>query len=208
MKGLQTQNSGRYSVYKHCLIWNGRPSDEIELGESEVRNLFRETKAWMIQNCYDWDTDDETNFWHIIKSTYDFNDYSNKIKKYIEKANCKFEIRLVAKREIIEQGYDVLKSAIEGYRVSTTALPLKEKFVSYINSLDESYDIWGCIDRETHRIQAYSIVRKHSNWAEFLTSKVNPEFLPKYYPMYGLYDARNRYYLENLCFDFDVILAI
>lgn len=150
----------------------------------------------MLRNCWNWDCGVETNFWEIIKTDYSpETDYSKKVRKYIEKANAKFEIGLISKLRMISDGYDVYVSAHAGYKIKDFVMT-REAFVSMIEKYSAKYDFWGCIDRETGIMQAYSIVCNCDSYILFESSKANPEFLPKYYPMYGMYDARNRHYLS------------
>lgn len=193
---------GNYSQYKHCLVWTGNPQEERFISREEAIRLINQKGALMLRNCYDWDCDSKTNFWHVIKTQYNYNSYSKKIKKYIEKANSKFIISLIDKDIMIQQGFAVYIAAHKGYKVSSNGIMSKEQFIDFIKNNDNSYDYWGCMDRETSILQAFAIVHKFNKYAHFETSKANPEFLPRFYPMYGLYDARNKYYLEEMGYEF------
>lgn len=186
---------GGYSEYKHCLIWRGPSPDEKRLTEAQARQLLYGSNAWMLQNLYDWDCDEETNFWFIIKESYSESDYSKKVRKYIEKANARFEYRLIDKVTYQRFAYDVYDAAFSHYKVNDGYRQTRADFEKSACKIDRDVDIWGAIDRETGRLEAYSICKRKGDIVDFQTSKANPEFLPKYYIMYGLYDARNRYYL-------------
>lgn len=150
----------------------------------------------MLRNCWNWDCGTETNFWDIIKTEYSpKTDYSKKVRKYIEKANAKFEIGLISKLRMKNEGYDVYVSAHAAYKVKGFVMT-REAFVSMIDNYSDKHDFWGCIDRETGILQAYSIACNCDSYILFESSKANPAYLPKFYPMYGLYDARNKYYLS------------
>ena len=73
--------------------------------------------------------------------------------------------------------------------------------------MTDKHEIWGCVDRETGKLEAYSICRIEGDVCYFESSKANPEFLTKYYPFYGMYDARNRYYIREKCFRYCVSSA-
>lgn len=153
--------------------------------------------AWMLRNCWNWDCGEETNFWDIIKTEYSpTTDYSKKVRKYIEKSNAKFDIALIPKSRMINEGYEVYTAAHAGYKVKGDVMS-RDSFMRMIDNYSKDYDFWGCVDKETGIMQAYSIVKKCGSYILFESSKANPEFLPKYYPMYGLYDARNKYYLAH-----------
>lgn len=190
---------GGYSIYKHCLVWDGPAPDETKLTGLEAKHLlFSRRDAWMLRNIYDWDCSEETNFWFIIKDNYSENDYTKKTRKYIEKANTRFEYKIIDVDTYRKNAYDVYEAAFSHYRVNDGSHQSRDEFEAGSKNIGNNVDIWGAIDRETGRIEAYSICKRSGNIINFQTSKGNPEFLPKYYIMYGLYDARNRYYFNTL----------
>lgn len=186
----------KYNDYRHSMIWEGAIHKEPQLSTKDAKAIIRDSASWMLRNLYDFDCKEQTNFWYIIKDSYSDSEYSKKVRKYIEKANKKFEIRLISRKRMIEQGFNVYEKAHRHYRVNDGFQMNKNEFVAELNKMvDNEYDFWGCIDRDTNIIQAYSICHVHDEMCWFKYSRANPDFLPKYYPMYGLYDARNRFYL-------------
>ena len=188
-----------YGDYRHSLIWNGAIHKEPRLSKEEAMVLINNSSSWMLRNLYDFDCKEETNFWYIIKDSYSESEYTKKVRKYIEKANAKFEIGRISRERMINQGYDVYDKAHNHYSVDDGFRYNRNKFLEEIQSMsDEEYEFWGCIDRETDILQAYCICHIHDGMCWFKYSRANPEFLPKYYPMYGMYDARHKYYLNEL----------
>lgn len=188
----------KFENYRHALIWSGAIHEEPQLSEAEAKFLIRNSSSWMLRNLYDFDCQEETNFWYIIKDSYSESDYSKKVRKYIDKANAKFEIRKISRDKMMDEGFDVYDKAHEHYSVDDGFRLNRENFLHEIQGMSEvEYDFWGCIDRETDILQAYCICHVHDDMCWFKYSRANPEFLPKYYPMYGLYDARHKYYLQK-----------
>lgn len=188
----------KYSIYKHCIVWNGIPSDESKLYKPLVfRLLLRHRGGWMLRNIYNWDCGKETNFWFIIKDRYCRDDYCKKTKKYLAKANERFNYTLISKELLKEQGYDVYQKAYSHYRINDGFHETEDDFISRIDNMTARHQIWGAVDKETGQLEAYSICRLEDTVCTYESSKANPEFLPKYYVMYGLYDARDRYYLND-----------
>lgn len=187
----------KYGNYRHALIWEDAIHLEPELTKEQAFFILNNSCSWMLRNLYNFDCPERTNFWYIIKDSYSESDYSKKVRKYIAKANLKFEIRRISKERMTKQGFDIYEKAHHHYKVNDGFHLKKRDFVTELNEMNDEYEFWGCIDRDTDIIQAYSICHVHDGMCWFKYSRVNPEFLPKYYPMYGLYDARNRYYLEE-----------
>lgn len=196
-KPLKDSNiaNGGYFQYKHCLVWNGIPSEERELSASAANGMIKSTGAWMLRNIYDWDCSYETNFWFIIRDNYCVDEYGKKTKKYIIKANERFDYRIIEKGVLKEYGYAVYKKAYAHYKINDGFHESEIDFISRIDKMGPEYQIWGAVDKETGKLEAYSICRIIDNVCNYQSSKANPEFLPKYYIMYGLYDARDKYYL-------------
>lgn len=187
-----------YSYYRHALIWNGPLELEPCLAKEEAMRLLKESKALMLRNVYDFDCAGPTSFWYVIKDGYDLSDYSSKTRKYIRKANDKFQIRRISFSRMLSQGYDVYIKAHKHYKTNDGFVLDYDGFVEELERLRDKCDFWGCIDRDTDILQAYSVCELNDGMCWFKYSRVNPEFLPKYYPMYGLYDARHSYYLKEL----------
>lgn len=189
----------KYCNYRHALIWGGAIHEEKELNAKEAMDLLNNSESWLLRNLYNFDSPQETNFWYIIKDKYSESDYTKKVRKYIEKATTKFEIRKISRSRMIKQGFNVYDKAHKHYKKNDGFRLSKDEFIAEISNMkDGEYEFWGCIDRETNIVQAYSVCHVHDGMCWFKYSRANPEFLPKYYPMYGLYDARHRYYLQEL----------
>lgn len=184
-----------YRIYRHCLIWAGLPDKEYKLSTMEVNDMLKHSSAWMLRNCYSWDCGKKTNFWYIIKESYNPESYNKKTKKYIKKANERFHFGIISPDVFKEQGYRVYSQAFNRYRVCDGFKQNETDFFNRINQLSSNHDIWGAIDKETNLLEAYAICKRNDYIVEFESSKANPDFLSKYYVMYGLYDSRNQYYL-------------
>ena len=195
---MQDKSVDKWNQYKHCLIWTGLPYEEDKLSRKQAMSLINKHHAWMLQNIYDWDCGHPTNFWAIIKDRYSEDDYSRKTRKYLKKANERFVYTIIDSDLLRQQGYSVYLKAYSHYSIHDGYKESQHDFMYRIDMLTSSlYDIWGAIDRETGNLEAYSICRKDGDVCIFESSKANPEFLRKHYVMYGLYDARNRYYLAD-----------
>ena len=191
-----------YEEYRHSLIWKGALHKEPKLSKDQAISQIKSSNAWMLRNIYDFDCKEETNFWYIIKDKYDEALYSKKTQKYIAKANVKFAIGLISKKMMLEQGYDVYESAHRRYKIHDGFQMNKEQYINELTSLSDDYQFWGCVDKDTGLLQAYSVCQIQDNICWYKYSRANPDFLPKYYPMYGMYDARDKYYLKECKFDY------
>lgn len=122
---MSTLIRGTYIKYKNCLRWSGVPHEEMKLERTLIKQIIAEGKSWMLQNCYDWDCKYETNFWYIIKDSYDETLYSKKVRRYIQKANDKFEIGLIPKQKLAEEGLRYMSPIMLNIRFTMVLRRLK-----------------------------------------------------------------------------------
>ncbi|MBD5385735.1 hypothetical protein HDR69_04845 [bacterium] len=195
-----------YQVYKNCLIWKGMPDCETQLTIQQAKDIIKKSGAWMLRNIYNWDCEDTTNFWYIIKDNITFQ-YSKKTKKYIQKANDRFNYQIIDRVQFAKEGFRVYEAAFNHYKINDGFRADESQFADKVKKLGESIEIWGAIDKETGLLEAYALCNKIGDTIDFQESKANPAFLPKYYIMYGLYDARNKYYLGEKGYRFVVTSA-
>jgi hypothetical protein len=98
---------------------------------------------------------------------------------------------------MLNEGYEINKAAFESYKVKTL-LPDRKSFIERINSCGNDFDFWGCIDKETSKLVAFSINQISDNQCNYQTFKAMPEYLKSSYPYYGLLFEMNNYYLNVL----------
>lgn len=94
--------------------------DAIESGE--MWRTF--PKALRLSYISDWDCDEETDFWYIIKDTpFDIMSLKAKRRYEITKANKNFTVRLILSDDSIDELYDVYIESLRGYK---NAIPMTE----------------------------------------------------------------------------------
>lgn len=184
-----------YQEYRHALIWNGALESELELSTDAARNLIGENNCWMLRNTFDYDCGHTTNFWFLVKDSFDEREYSKRRKKRIETANFKFKICRITSERISGEGYRVYYEAHRAYKVNDGFVMDENDFKNEISSMNEDFEFWGCVDRETGTLEAYAVCHVHDGMCWVKYARANPSCLAQYYTMYGLYDACCRHYL-------------
>lgn len=185
-----------YIEYKKALLFNGEHHMEERLTPSEAMNILNSSKALLLRNIYNFDNTSNRNFWYIIKDTFSgFDELKSRTRNKIRHAQKFFEIRRLTDREITEYTFDVYIEAFRGYRKTIDDIKNRQDFTTAINKGNE---YWGCIDKASGKLVAYSenIIRKET--CEFRTLKADPYFLRGgYYPFYGLIFRMSEYYLKE-----------
>lgn len=186
-----------YSLYKGSWINAKSPHLNLKLSKGECKALLKQG-GFLVRNTYDFDINEETSFWFIIKDTFGgMEELSSKTRNCIRRALKVLDIRIITKDLILKEGYDVYLSAFEKYKVKSETMD-KESYVLMIQSIPDNYQFWGCLDRETNHLIAYSMNSIVDNTCHYLSMKSMPSYLRGYYPYYGLLYLMNQYYLEEL----------
>lgn len=176
-------------------VWKGTPHTEERLTEKQFKEILS-IGGFGVRNTYGFDCNEVTNFWYLIKDQNDdISSLPKKIKQYIAKADNAFEIKQISRELMKKEGYDVYLSAFHHYKIQEGIIP----YDTYMKLMDvPEYEFWGCIFKETGKLEAYMICRKIGDICQKVASKTNPEYLPKYYPMYGLnYHVHNYYFTQS-----------
>lgn len=185
-----------YKLYKGAWRYEKEPHNEQKLEISECKALLSRG-GLMIRNVYDFDYKEKTSFWYVIKDSFGgIDELPTKVRNQVRKSLKTFDIKIISPEYLAENGYEIYVKAAERYKVKFET-PSIELFKNRILSGDSSYDYWGCIDKETGHLAAFSINHIIGDFCDYQTMKANSDFL-KNYPFYGLLFQMNQYYLQEL----------
>lgn len=183
----------KYRKHGICLDADVSPHRQKKVSHEEALRLLCEYKTKILCNTYDFDCIEETSFWWVMKDRNCFQKvYSKKVSKYIMKANEKFIIGPISKERLIKQGYEVRRSSFKRYKNKDFNIESQDKFIEEVQNYGDNWIFYGCIDKDTDLLQAYSIIEIVDDVAFYRSSKANLSDFSSYYPMYGLYDKRDR----------------
>lgn len=183
-----------YRLYKGAWIFERDPHTEKKLSSEDVKSLFSQG-GLMIRNTYDFDCGQETSFWFVIKDSFDgMEELSSKMRNQVKKCFKTMKVEMISAEELKASGYSVFVKASESYRIKTVP-PTKEEFLARIDHAEEN-EFWGCYDKETNKLVAFSMNCVSDESCEYRTMKAIPAF-QKLYAYYGLIYEMNRYYLEE-----------
>lgn len=186
----------KYTIYKHCLIWDSTSIDEQKLNKDEIKYLLSNSCSWMIRNCYDWDCGKETNFWEIIcDEDIPIEKLPSKTRNQIRRSLRDCDIRRINRQNMIEDdAYKVFMKAFERYKNITQALPSREMWESNLKERN-NIEYWGVYKRDNGQLIAWALNVIKVQSVDYSTLKAIPEFMNKHYPYFGLLYKMNKYYL-------------
>lgn len=149
----------------------------------------------MVRNAYDFDCEEKTCFWYVIKDSFGgMEELSSKMRNQVRKCLKTMRVEKISAEYLLQNGYEVFVAASDSYRVKAVP-PKREQFEARIKNAAEN-EYWGVIDLETEKLVAFSMNAVTDESCEYRTMKAIPEFQKKY-AYYGLIYNMNQYYLEE-----------
>lgn len=184
-----------YHIYRKAWRFSGAPHEEPKLKKEEQKALLKQG-GLLVRNTYDFDCQEETNFWFIIKDQFgDMEELSPRVRNKIRHAQGNFNYQLIEQSLLKENGYSIIAETYADYGVTDRTMN-ETVFKDYLDRYD--FDYWGVFEKESGDLVGFSCVRRWDDSCEYDLSGLLPRF--KYngsYPYYGLYHTMNQYYLQE-----------
>ncbi|MCR5659755.1 MAG: hypothetical protein K6G25_10595 [Bacteroidales bacterium] len=188
-----------FYLYRQAWRYDGAPHNEPQLKETEWKALLKQG-GLMVRNTYDFDCQEETSFWNLIKDQYGgLDELSGNTRKKVRRSLEKIEFRKVDKDFIESQGYPILKASFEDYSVKDRIMT-PHTFKTYLDECGKKdYDYWGLFDWENNRFIGFFTVMLWKCACEYGLVAIMPEYKREStaYPYYGLFHTMNQYYLQE-----------
>lgn len=183
-----------YIKYKHVLFPE-KPFKDTGNCMDHLRLLLKQ-RAFMMVYLEDVDTENESNYWYVVKKKQvDLEKYKKGSRRNIKRGLEKYSVVLVEKRKIIEEGYDIYVEANKRYGNYN---PIgKETYIEDIKRLDEKkYTFWGIFSKESGKMVGYCYNKIIDNVCLYLVEKIIPEHLEQNASYVANYTMDN-YYLKK-----------
>ena len=192
-----------YVVYRHAWRYNGSPDCEPELSDSQCKELLK-NGGWMVRNTFDFDCKQETQFWNLIKDSFEgMDEHSQNERKKLRHALRSFNYKLVDNKFLRENAYPIAKATFEDYHVTDRSMN-ETVFNDYLDHCARNnYDYWGAFDKETGELVGFCAVHVFDNSCEYGVIGFQPKYKHNAtYPYYGFFYKMNEYYLEEKHFKY------
>ena len=192
-----------YELYRHAWRYGLAPDKELQLADSQCKKLLRKG-GWMVRNTYDFDCEEKTDFWYLIKDSFGgMDEHSQNERKKLRHAFRSFDFKLIDIGLVRQKAFPIVKATFDDYRVSDRDMT-EDVFHKYLDDCTRSnYDFWGAFDKETLDLVGFCAVRVFENSCEYGLIG----FAPRYkhnatYPYYGYFYKMNEYYLKEKGFKY------
>ena len=192
-------NDWKYYVYRNAWRFVGPPHEEQKLNKEAYDNLLR-MGGLMVRNTYNFDCQEETCFWYIIKDHFEgLEELSGNTRKKIRRSLEKIEFRKVDNAFIKQNGYPILRPSFDDYLIKDR-ITNYHTFENYLKECgNKDYDYWGLFDKNDNRFIGFFTVMLWGASCEYGLVAVLPDYKRKNtaYPYYGLFYTMNQYYLQE-----------
>ena len=162
--------------YNDTIIPNTPPHIKIENSIHSIKKYIKSNNVWFARWTTDFDCKTETNFWYIIKDSFQgMDEYSSNTRKSIRKGLKNIDVRLVSKNKVIQEGYEVYKQAFIRYNTHVT-MKKKHEFVEELLDLNDLWDFWGAFNKEGVLV-GFSVNKVEDQSCNLSATKFHPDYL-------------------------------
>ena len=121
--------------YQGVLIPLVAPHVKIELSPQETKYLLKQSGAYFIRYCTNWDNAKYNNFWYVIQDKFvDIPQYSSNTRSKIRRGMKNCIVRKINKDEMLKNSYEIYHKSFQRY--NTFIKPMsKNDFIKYLKSI-------------------------------------------------------------------------
>ncbi len=178
-----------------------RPPHLCKIINKEECEILLRKKGFLVRNIYDFDMNEPTEFWYVIKDTFaGMTELKSKTRTMIRKAQKCYDFKQVSMEKIFEVGLPIFNSALEDYRIKGKPLSQKEMEDKILHETAAGKaEFWCACEKDSDNVVALAINTVFEDCCEYNILKAIPFFLHNNtYPYYGLIYEMNSYYLDKM----------
>ena len=187
-----------YHLYRNVWRFDGAPHEEQKLEKKEWKALLKKG-GLMVRNTYDFDCQQETEFWSLIKDRFGgLEELTSKTRNRVNKALDNLDFKLIDLSVVKQYGYPILKATYEDYAVSDRAMN-PEVFEDHLRVYQtKKHDCWGIFDKANGQLVGFQIIWLWEKACQYDLIGVLPQYKRNQtFPYYGIFHTMNRYYLQE-----------
>lgn len=185
-----------YYLYKNFWRFAGAPHCEEKVTADEARQMLSQG-GFLVRNTYQFDCQDNTTFWYIIKDSFGgLDELSHKTRQKVRKAMSAIDYRIVDKGLIKSKGFSIYKESLKSFHDDGSALA-ENAFNALVEA--DTTECWACFDKATDTMVGFSLNSRHDDACSYELTAILPEYRKNgSYIYYGLTYIKNEYYLDKL----------
>jgi len=184
-----------WEYYKGALVPKQEIHFDIRISKQEANSLLKTSSALFIRYTTDFDQEQNSPAYYVIKDTWEAIDELSANTRYIiRKALRMCDVRKINKEIMIRQGYEVYYTHTVNFKLRKINILKCDQYLKMIENLSDR-EFFGCFDRQSGKLIGYS-QNEIGEGVCYSTTKANPIYYRGYYPFYALFYTMNEYYLQ------------
>ncbi len=171
-----------WHYYNHALLSSLSPSEVPDVEELNDKNTWKIGGGHPLFARWtsDYDCGYETEWWYCIKDEpFDIMSLKAHWRYKIKKGIGNFEVRVISPNDYKEELYQVQVAAFSAYPESYRPKTDRESFFKSIATWFDDFTVFGAFDRETGRLQGYSMCKENKGYIGLNVQKTNPVYEKK-----------------------------
>ena len=165
-----------WRIYNGAVIPLTPPHIRVKESIKEIKLMIKKSRVYFARWTSDFDCKYKTEFWYLIKDSFiGIEEYSSNTRKSIRKGLKNINVKLISKKELLKEGYEVYNKAFERYNTHLL-IKSEEEFKSELINLDDKWDFWGAFSKEGKMI-GFSQNKVEFGYCNFSTTKFHPDYL-------------------------------
>ncbi|MBD3107628.1 hypothetical protein IEO70_04550 [Bacillus sp. AGMB 02131] len=180
-----------HKVLIPCIPQVSEPEESIE----EIKKLMKKSHCYMARWTTDFDSDVYKDFYYLVCDKFiEVEDVElRKVRNELRRAFKYCSVKIISKKSLIEQGYNVYDKAFKKYITNVNKMN-KQQFEEMVENLDESIDIWGVFYDSI--LVGWGTVKVYDKFCDFQVVKYDPDFL-KFEISAAINYSINQYYIKK-----------
>lgn len=184
-----------YKLYRGAWVVDSHPHCSLEIDKKKARALLN-GGGYIVRNIFDFDCQQKTEFWYIIKDTYGgIEELPTKVRNQVKRSLNSYDFRRLTKDQMLDVGPELFNKSRERFGVRHH-ITLEEWNIRL--NVHPNLDFWVGFSKENGMPASFSINTLFDDYCDYNTMGISPEVQNSTYPMYGLIFEMNRYYLQEL----------
>lgn len=189
--------------YLYRNAWISAPHYDKRLTDSQCNDLLKKG-GWLVRNTYDFDQNESSDFWYIIKDSFGGLEelYSNERNK-VRRAVSFYDFRHIDIAFLRSKAYTIVDAIYKAYTIHDR--PMSEKV--FLQMVDDwgrrEYDYWGLFTKQNEEFVGFAAVQLFENACFYDMVAIHPKLKNNAtYPFYGFFYKLNEYYLGEKHFKY------
>ena len=166
-----------WKYYNHALIPTKAPHEDADLEELKDGSIWNSGgKALLARWTSDFDCEDETEWWYVIKDTpFDISALKSKRRYEIKKGIGNFDVRIIDPMCYPEELYSITVAAFSSWPSKYRPSVEHDSFVRALEQWSDAL-VYGAFSKSDDKMCGYAFLKKENKCFDFQVLRVIPSY--------------------------------